>query len=120
MREVASADDLTPPQTAVLMRLVKEGPASTSELAGAERVRPQSMAATVAGLDRHGLISREPDPHDGRRQVIALTALGCLRAESDRQVRDEWLVRALQDRYSEQERQVINEAVTLLGRLTED
>jgi hypothetical protein len=49
-----------------------------------------------------------------------LTAHGRQRAESDRQVRDEWLVRALQDRYNEQERQIINKAVALLGRLTED
>lgn len=119
LREVATADDLTPPQTAVLLRLIKDGSASTSELAGAERVRPQSMAATVAGLDRHGLIERTPDPHDGRRQVISLTALGRRRAESDRKVRDEWLVRAMQDRYTEQERRVINEALALLGRLNE-
>lgn len=119
LREVAAADDLTPPQTAVLLRLIKGGPASTSELAGAERVRPQSMAATVAGLDRHGLIERAPDPHDGRRQVISLTALGRRRAESDRKVRDEWLVRAMQDRFTERERQVINEALALLGRLDE-
>ena len=54
--EVATADDLTPSQTAVLIRLIKDGPASTSQLAGAERVRPQSMATTLTGLDRHGLI----------------------------------------------------------------
>ena len=119
MREVATADDLTPPQTAVLMRLVKDGPASTSQLAGAERVRPQSMAATVAGLHRHGLITRKPDPNDGRSNLITLTAHGRRRAESDRQVRDEWLVTAIQDRYSEQERQVINKALALLGRLAE-
>ncbi|UVO12007.1 MarR family transcriptional regulator [Mycobacterium sp. SVM_VP21] len=119
LREVATADDLTPSQTAVLLRLVKDGPASISQLAGAERVRPQSMAATVAGLDRHGLIERRPDPHDGRRQLIALTAVGRRRAESDRKVRDEWLVRAMQDRYSEGERQVINEALTLLDRLND-
>ncbi|MEE6178288.1 MarR family winged helix-turn-helix transcriptional regulator [Mycobacterium sp. 050134] len=117
LRAVAAADDLTPPQTAVLMRLVKDGPASTSELAGAERIRPQSMAATVAGLDRHGLIERTPDPHDGRRQLITLTAVGRRRAENDRRVREEWLVRAMQDRYTERERQVINEALALLGRL---
>ncbi len=119
LREVATAEDLTPPQTAVLLRLAKDGPASTSQLAGAERVRPQSMAAIVAGLDRHGLIERTPDPQDGRRQLITLTALGRRRAESDRRVRDEWLVRAMQDRYTEHERQVINEALTLLGRLDE-
>ncbi|MGY4708187.1 MarR family winged helix-turn-helix transcriptional regulator [Mycolicibacterium sp. CBM1] len=119
LRAVATADDLTPPQTAVLLRLVKDGPASTSELAGAERVRPQSMAATVAGLDRHGLIVRVPDPHDGRRQVITLTPVGRRRAESDRKVREEWLVQAMQDRYTERERQTITEALELLGRLEE-
>jgi DNA-binding MarR family transcriptional regulator len=119
LREVATADDLTPTQTAVLLRLAKDGPASTSQLAGAERVRPQSMAATVAGLDMHGLIDRTPDPHDGRRRLITLTGLGRRRAESDRAVREEWLVRAMQDRYTERERQVINDALALLGRLDE-
>ncbi len=119
LREVATADDLTPTQTAVLLRLAKDGPASASQLAGAERVRPQSMAATVAGLDRHGLIDRTPDPRDGRRQLIGLTPAGRRRTESDRKVREEWLVRAMQDRYTEQERQLINDALALLGRLDE-
>lgn len=117
--EVATAEDLTPSQTAVLIRLVKDGPASTSQLAGAERVRPQSMATTLAGLDRHGMIERRPDPEDGRRQLIELTALGRTHAEHDREVRREWLVRAFQDRYTEAERRVINEALTLLERLND-
>ena len=119
LTDLATADDLTPSQTAVLIRLAKDGPASTSQLAGAERVRPQSMATTLAGLDRHGLIQRRPDPDDGRRQVITLTAEGRRRAESDRQVREEWLVRAMQDNYSEQERGLIVEALVLLGRITD-
>src|ERR1700682_495873 len=119
LTDLATADDLTPSQTAVLIRLAKDGPASTSQLAGAERVRPQSRATTRAGLDRHGLIQRRPDPDDGRRQVITLTAEGRRRAESGRQVREEWLVRAMQDNYSEQERGLIVEALVLLGRITD-
>jgi DNA-binding MarR family transcriptional regulator len=119
LKELATADDLTPSQTAVLIRLIKDGPASTSQLAGAERVRPQSMAATLSGLDRHGLIERRPDPDDGRRLLIRLTPRGRRHAESDRRTRDEWLVRAMHDRYTERERQTINEALSLLQRITE-
>ena len=119
LKEVATAKDLTPSQTAVLIRLAKDGPASTSQLAGAERVRPQSMATTLSALDDHRLIERRPDPDDGRRQLITLTPRGRSRAESDRQVREEWLVRAMHDRFTEPERRVIVEALALLGRIAD-
>jgi DNA-binding MarR family transcriptional regulator len=119
LRDIAVGGDLTPSQTAVLTRLWKEGASSASALAGAERVRPQSMATIVAALGQRGLIERTPDPEDGRRQVVSLTEAGRQRAESDRQVREEWLARVIQERYSERERRVILEALALLERLTE-
>jgi DNA-binding MarR family transcriptional regulator len=119
LRDVAIGGDLTPSQTAVLTRLWKEGASSASALAGAERVRPQSMAAILTALDQRGLIERTPDPEDGRRQVVSLTKAGRERAESDRQVREEWLARALHERYSERERRIILDALSLLERLTE-
>jgi DNA-binding MarR family transcriptional regulator len=119
LRSLGVDDDLTPSQTAVLTRLWKDGASSASALAGAEGVRPQSMATIVAALEQRGLIERNPDPEDGRRQVVSLTTKGRRRAESDRQVREEWLARAIQERYSERERRVILDALSLLERLTE-
>jgi DNA-binding MarR family transcriptional regulator len=118
LREVAGGQDLTPSQTSVLSRLDKDGPSSASALAAAERVRPQSMAAVLAALDKSGLIARRPDPRDGRRQVVTLTAAGRDRVEGDRQAREEWLARALQDHYTDRERRTIIEALALLDRLT--
>ena len=119
LKDVATGGDLTPSQTAVLTRLWKEGASSASALAQAEQMRPQSMATILAALDHHGLIRRMPDPKDGRRQVISLTAEGRRRAENDRKARTEWLARAMQDRYSERERRVILDALSLLERLIE-
>jgi DNA-binding MarR family transcriptional regulator len=118
LREVATLDDLTPSQTSVLSRLSKDGDASMSDLAAAERVRPQSMAATLAALDQHGLINRRPDPEDGRRQLIGLSDLGRARVDGSRQAREEWLVQALDDDFTEDERRAVANAMHLLDRLT--
>jgi DNA-binding MarR family transcriptional regulator len=119
LRELAETADLTPSQQAVVSRLDKSGPASASELAAAERIRPQSMAATVAALVELGFVERTPDPEDGRRQLISLTPMGQKRLQGDRQARQEWLAQALQDRFTEAQRQTIIEALGLLDELTQ-
>jgi DNA-binding MarR family transcriptional regulator len=118
LKEVADIQDLTPSQASVLHRLGKDGASSASALAVAEHVRPQSMAATLTALDQHRLIQRHPDPEDGRRQLITLTAAGRERYQGNRQAREEWLVRALQEHCTEKQRHVVIEAMALLEGLT--
>lgn len=117
LREASGTSDLTPSQTAVLSRLINDGPASASALAAAERVRPQSMAATLAALEQHGLVGRRPDPEDGRRQVVSLTEAGLAHVANSRQARQEWLTRAMAEHYTESERATVLEALALLDRL---
>ncbi|MFI1850223.1 MarR family winged helix-turn-helix transcriptional regulator [Streptomyces sp. NPDC020480] len=118
LKETYDNEELTPTQTAVLSRLSKEGPASTSDLAAAERVRPQSMAATLGVLDERGLIQRRPDPDDGRRQLISLSESGTAYVDDKRRAGEEWLAQALESGYTEEERQDIIKALALLDRLS--
>ncbi|MCX4574724.1 MULTISPECIES: MarR family winged helix-turn-helix transcriptional regulator [unclassified Streptomyces] len=118
IREVSERQDLTPSQVSALTLVSKSGAATASALAATEGVRPQSMAATLAVLDQQGLIARNPDPGDGRRQLVTLTDAGRERVEGTRQARGEWLAKALQDRCTEAERQSVIEAMAVLDRLT--
>ena len=119
LKEVDNTDGITASQLSVMSRLEREGPAAPGVLATAERVRPQSMGATLAALEERGLIGRRHDPADGRRQVVSLSDAGVEAIRGTRRVREEWLARALQDRYTEAERGTITEALALLERLTQ-
>lgn len=104
---------------AVLGRLDREGARSTSDLAAAERVRPQSMAQSVSELETDGLISRRPDPADGRRVLLELTERGHQTLAADRHQREGWLIGAIADGFSEEEQQALARAVPLLTRLAD-
>jgi DNA-binding MarR family transcriptional regulator len=106
-------------QGLVLARLDRDGPQSTSDLAAAERVRPQSMSQTVADLEAQGLISRRPDPGDRRRALLELTGVGHDFLREARARREGWLARALESELSDEERAVLRRAVRLLDRLAE-
>lgn len=104
---------------AVLGRLDREGPLGTSDLAAAERVRPQSMAQTVSELEADDLITRSPDPADGRRALLELTDQGRHTLEVDRRQREGWLIQAIAEGFSEREQRALAEAVPLLMRLAD-
>ena len=118
LKELDPPDGLSPTQLSVLSRLASEGPASPGALATAERVRPQSMGATLAILEERGLIERRPDPEDGRRQVVSLTPLGDEGIRDSRRQRQEWLAHALRERFTGAELATVTEALALLDRLT--
>jgi DNA-binding MarR family transcriptional regulator len=119
VQDASSVDGLSAPQASALARLALNEPSSASQLAGAERVRPQSMAKTLTVLQQRGLIRREADVSDARRQLIFLTDAGRAHAQSARTNRREWLAEAFEQRYTEDERRVIDGALTLLERVLE-
>ena len=104
---------------AVLGRLDRGGPASISALAAGERMRPQSMAQTVHDLETAGLVSRRPDPSDGRRSFVELTAAGRELLRTTRARRESWLAETLERELNAEERALLHEALALLGRIAD-
>ena len=120
LREQADVGDLTHSQTSVLLRLESDGPATTSALARAEGMRPQSMGAVIAALEAAGLVAGAPDPRDGRQTLLSLTD-HCRRWIAEgRAARQDWLSRVIDARLSRPEQDQLAAVIPLLQRLTSD
>src|ERR1700692_1759664 len=119
LREQASAGDLTPSQTSVLMQLDRDGPTTVTALARTEGVRSQSMGATVAVLEAAGLVSGSPDPADGRQTILSLTPACRELIRSGRAARHDWLFRAIQTKLTPEEQEQLAAAMSLLNRLVD-
>jgi DNA-binding MarR family transcriptional regulator len=120
LREQASAGDLTPSQFAVLRHLDRDGPTTVTALARMEGVRPQSMGATVAGLEGLGFVEGAPDARDGRQTILSLTPACRDMIRTGRAARQDWLLRAIQTKLSAEEQAQLAFALRLLGRLVEE
>jgi DNA-binding MarR family transcriptional regulator len=118
VRAAAASHELSLTELAVLARLANDGPATIADLARAESVKPQSMGATVAGLEEAGLIERRPHPTDGRQMKIELTANGAAVRKSTKDAKRTWMAQAI-DQLSERERKTLFAAGQIMKRLAE-
>ena len=112
--------DLTSPETSALARLDRTGPTTAAELARLERISPQSMGATVAALEERGLVGRAPDPADGRRSILSLSADGRALLQRRRSARSEQLSAALESAFTRAEVKQLQAAAPLIERLAQN
>jgi len=59
-----------------LWSLTTKGPMRLSDLATVESVTRPTMTRIVAALEQRGYVDREPDPADGRAQLVAASRAG--------------------------------------------
>jgi DNA-binding MarR family transcriptional regulator len=71
----AGLDGIRPAQAVALVPLVAGG-LHASDLADRLRVSRQAVAQAIAALERHGYVTRVPDPVDARARIIELTPHG--------------------------------------------
>jgi len=119
LREQAPGSDLTKSQSAVLSRLERDGPATATDLARAEGIRPQSMGAIITALETAGLVAGTPHPKDGRKTVLDLTDQAREEFRTGRLAKVDWLTEAMNSTLTAEEVGQLAEAVELLSRLAQ-
>jgi DNA-binding MarR family transcriptional regulator len=118
LRAESNPDALSWSQTVALSRLERAGPKTTADLARAESVKPQSMGATLAELEREGLVERRPHPTDGRQVLFALTDVGLEARRKRSAAKQKWLLAAMA-RLDPDEQRTLMSAAALIKRLGE-
>ena len=119
LRLERSAPALTALELSVLGHLHRRGPLSPGELADAERMQPQSLTRTLAGLEEAGLTLRQPDPADGRRSLLAITEPGRAALRTEMEQRDTWLATAMSAQLTTTEIGLLRLAGSLMERLAD-
>jgi DNA-binding MarR family transcriptional regulator len=114
----SAKDDVTPSQTSALARIEQLGPLRLGVLAEVEGTSAATMCKVVDGLEARRLITRVPDPEDGRASHLQLSGeggalLGELRDRSTEALRTALAELAIEERV------VVAQAIAVLERLSD-
>jgi DNA-binding MarR family transcriptional regulator len=77
------------------------------------------MGATLAALESRDLVERSPDPQDGRRIVLSVTAAGLRLLRHRRTARTAQLAHALSSGFTRTELAALQAAAPLIERLAQ-
>jgi DNA-binding MarR family transcriptional regulator len=110
--------DLSPTLTAALSTIERFGPLTPTELAARERVQRPTVTRVACRLEEQGLVSRAPDPADGRSALISVTPAGRDVLEAIRTRKDAFLTARLAASAPE-DRATLERAAALLEGMLE-
>lgn len=115
-RWLSPPDGLSLTAAATLATLERSGPHRLTSLAAREGVTQPAMTQLIARMEHMGLVSREPDPADGRVVQVNITGEGAALLARRRSVRAERLAGILA-RLSPQERAALAAALPAIDAL---
>ncbi|HEX6843830.1 MAG TPA: MarR family transcriptional regulator [Actinomycetota bacterium] len=110
---------ITPTLYAALFTIEQHEPITAGQLAAHENVRKPSVTRTIAALLEQGLITRTPDPLDGRVTWLQATTEGRRLLRRARRRSDEYLARRLAA-LTPSEQATLAKAAALLDRLASE
>jgi DNA-binding MarR family transcriptional regulator len=119
-RETRNDGQLSLTERSTLGLLYPDIQLAPTDIARTEKVTTQSMSQVVNHLVELNFIARTPSADDGRKTLLSLTALGRARVEQARQEKQEWLAKALHEKMSGAEKDLLVDALLILTKLVDE
>lgn len=113
---LASVQRLNFSTLSVLHSLSRGGPMRLTDLLATEQIKQPALTSLLSKLEAAGLVSRRPDPSDGRAALLSLTSAGETLVRSRHADRVAKLA-GLIDRLDNRDRAVLADAEQVLSRL---
>jgi DNA-binding MarR family transcriptional regulator len=119
-RETRNDGQLSLTERSTLGLLYPDVQLAPTDIARTEKVTTQSMSQVVNHLVELNFVARTPSADDGRKTLLSLTDLGRARVEQARQEKQEWLAKALHEKMSEAEKDLLEDALKILTKLVDE
>jgi DNA-binding MarR family transcriptional regulator len=111
--------ELSPSLSVALATIDIHGPLTPSELAERERIKRPTATRILANLERLELVSRTPDPADGRASLVTTTASGRALLRRLRTRKNAYLARRLRD-LDPDDVETLERAAAILERILDE
>jgi DNA-binding MarR family transcriptional regulator len=119
-REQPEVDGLPTAALVVLTLAARaESPQRPGQLAEELQMTSPNMAAALRTLEESAMISREPDPTDGRKVFVQVTERGRDVVDQTSSSRHAWLRDAVEEVLSDRERRLLFQAGELIERIAD-
>jgi len=120
LRKQSGRQPYSTTEQATMALLDSNGKLLPSELAEAHHISAQGVSQIVNRLFEQGVIDKHPDQSDKRKVYLSLTKKGQEELLNIRISRSKWLAGTVSDKLSPEEKNILNKAVDILGRLAEN
>lgn len=117
MRQEAG-EGLSPTLTAALATIERNGPLTPSELAELERIKRPSATRIIGQLAEGGLVTKAPDPTDGRACLVSVSTEGKALLRRLRKRKNAYISRRLRE-LSPDDHAALERAAELLEQMLE-
>ena len=115
----SAGSELGASSVAALATIEREGPVTPSELADAEMIKRPTATKIVSRLEAAELVTRAPDPADGRCSLISVTPSGEALLSGMRSRKDAYLADRLEN-LPDRDVATLRRAAAILERMLEE